>query len=39
MYFFQVVEVVEVKDEADHLVEEEFKKTEEALASEQSKTE
>ena len=35
---FQVVEVVEVKDAADHLVEDEFKKIEEALNSNQSKT-
>lgn len=38
-YIPEVVEVVEVKDEADNLVEEEFKKVEEALNSEQSKTE
>ncbi|KAG0720519.1 NFU1 iron-sulfur cluster scaffold, mitochondrial [Chionoecetes opilio] len=37
-YIPEVVEVVEVKDEADHLVEAEFKKTEKALNSEQSKT-
>lgn len=38
-YIPEVVEVVEVKDAADNLVEEEFKKTEEGLNSEKSKTE
>ncbi|XP_045129907.1 NFU1 iron-sulfur cluster scaffold homolog, mitochondrial-like [Portunus trituberculatus] len=38
-YIPEVIEVVEVKDAADNLVEEEFKKTEESLNSKQSKTE
>lgn len=37
-YFVQVLEVVEVKDAADNLVEDEFKKLEEELNSKQSKT-
>ncbi|MPC14240.1 NFU1 iron-sulfur cluster scaffold, mitochondrial [Portunus trituberculatus] len=37
--YLKVIEVVEVKDAADNLVEEEFKKTEESLNSKQSKTE
>lgn len=36
--YVQVVEVVEVKDEADNLVEDEFQKLEEELNSKQNKT-
>lgn len=35
--FIQVVEVVEVKDAEDNLIEDEFKKLEEELESEQNK--